>query len=105
EIIFHSAKFTHHQQFTCASCHPNNGSDGLSWKTDPTGTGEPLNTRALHGVRDTGPFGWHGESSTLEARAKNTMKEVHKHQLSDAAASAIAAYVRTLDPPRPLPQK
>ena len=105
EILFHSAKFTVQQQFTCASCHPGHGSDGLSWMTDPKGRSESLNTRALHGVRDTGPFGWKGESDTFEQRAKNTMREVHKHQLSDAAASSIAAFLETLDPPRPLPQK
>ena len=33
------------------------------------------------------------------------MGEVHKHKLSDAGASAIAAFLETLDPPRPLPQK
>jgi YVTN family beta-propeller protein len=104
EIVFHSAKFTFQQQFTCASCHPNQGSDGLSWNTSPDGKGEHLNTRALQGVRDTMPFGWRGESETLQGRAKNTMRDVHKHQLSDAAASAIAAYLETLDPPRPLPR-
>ncbi len=105
EILFHSAKHTIQQQFTCASCHPNNGSDGLSWNTSPDGKGEWLNTRALHGVRDTYPFGWKGESETLEERAKNTMRDVHKHKLSDADASAIAAYLKTLDPLRPLPPK
>jgi len=105
EILFHSAKHTVQQQFTCASCHPNNGADGLSWDTAAKPTGERLNTRALHGVRATSPFGWKGNSETLQERAKNTMREVHKHQLSDADASAIAAYLETLDPPRPLPQK
>lgn len=104
EILFHSAKFTFHQQFTCASCHPNQGADGLTWNSSPDGRGEPLNTRALHGVRDTGPLGWMGDSDSFEKRAKNTMREVHKHGLSDAAASVIAAYMKTLDPPRPLPQ-
>jgi YVTN family beta-propeller protein len=105
EILFHSAKHTVQQQFTCASCHPNNGSDGLSWDTSSKPTGEHLNTRALHGVRDTVPFGWKGNSQSLQDRAKNTMREVHKHKLSDADASAISAYLETLDPPRPLPQK
>jgi YVTN family beta-propeller protein len=105
EILFHSAKHTFQQQFTCATCHPNNGADGLSWDTSPKGNGERLNTRALHGVRDTGPFGWRGESETFVARVKNTMAEVHKHKISDADASAIAAYLETLDPPRPLAQK
>jgi cytochrome c553 len=105
EIVFHSARFTFQQQFTCASCHPGNGSDGLTWNTSLDGQGEPFNSRDLRGVRDTGPFGWKGESDTFQQRAKNTMKEVHKHELSDAAASALASFLETLEPPRPLTQK
>ena len=104
QILFHSARQTVQQQFTCASCHPNNGSDGLAWDTSSKPTGEHLNTRALHGVRDTSPFGWKGGTQTLEERAKNTTREVHKHDLSDADAAAIAANLQTLDPTRPLPQ-
>jgi YVTN family beta-propeller protein len=104
EVLFHSAKHTFQQQFTCASCHPNGGSDGLAWDTSREGTGEHLNTRDLHGVRDTGPFGWRGESETLADRVRNTMREVHRHKISDANASDLAAYLETLEPRRPLPQ-
>src|SRR5262249_8893773 len=72
EILFHSAKSTFQQHFTCASCHPGGGADGLAWDTSPQGTGEHLDTRSLHGVRDTAPFGWKGDSDTLAARAHNT---------------------------------
>jgi YVTN family beta-propeller protein len=105
EILFHSAKHTFQQQFSCASCHPGGGSDGLAWDTSEKGTGEHLNSRDLHGVRDTRPFGWRGESETLANRVKNTMQHVHKHQISDKDANAVAAFLETLDPCRPLPRK
>ncbi len=105
EILFHSAKHTFQQQFSCASCHPGGGSDGLAWDTSNLGTGEHLNSRDLHGVRDTRPFGWKGESETLANRVKNTMRHVHKHPISDKDAAAVAAFLETLDPHRPLPQK
>jgi YVTN family beta-propeller protein len=105
EILFHSARHTFQQQFTCATCHPQGGADGLSWDTSPKGTEGPLNTRALHGVRDTSPFGWRGESDTLAARVKRTMRGVHRHQISEEDAFALAAYLETLDPRRPLPQQ
>jgi YVTN family beta-propeller protein len=104
QMLFHSAKFTFQQQFTCASCHPGGGSDGLAWDTSAKPTGEHLNTRALHGVGDTAPFGWRGESETLVARIKNTMREVHRHDIADDDAADIAAFLKTLAPPRPLPQ-
>ena len=31
EILFHSATLTFQGQFSCASCHPDGGSDGLNW--------------------------------------------------------------------------
>ena len=105
EILFHSAKHTFEQQFSCASCHPGGGSDGLAWDTSKTGVGEHLNSRDLRGVRDTRPFGWKGESETLANRVKNTMRHVHKHPISDKDADAVAAFLQTLDPCRPLPQK
>ncbi|HMF20141.1 MAG TPA: c-type cytochrome [Gemmataceae bacterium] len=105
EILFHSAKHTVQQQFSCASCHPGGGSDGLAWDTSDKGTGEHLNSRDLHGVRDTRPFGWKGESETLANRVKNTMRHVHKHKISDKDANAVAAFLQTLDPCRPLPHK
>ena len=57
EILFHSAKFTVQQQFTCASCHPDGGSDGLNWDLPRDGVGNFLNTRSLLGVKDTAPYG------------------------------------------------
>lgn len=43
----------------CASCHPEGGEDGHTWKF--TGTGD-RRTQPLHiGLRDTAPFHWNGD--------------------------------------------
>jgi cytochrome c peroxidase len=43
----------------CASCHPEGGEDGRTWRFK--GTGE-RRTQALHvGLRDTAPFHWNGD--------------------------------------------
>ena len=43
----------------CASCHPEGGEDGHTWRF--AGTGE-RRTQALHvGLRDTAPFHWNGD--------------------------------------------
>ncbi|MEI9951882.1 MAG: cytochrome-c peroxidase [Pseudomonadota bacterium] len=43
----------------CASCHPEGGEDGRTWRF--AGTGE-RRTQALHvGLRDTAPFHWSGD--------------------------------------------
>src|SRR5262249_51209358 len=39
EVLFNSAKMTFQGQFTCASCHPDGGSDGLNWDLTRDGIG------------------------------------------------------------------
>jgi cytochrome c peroxidase len=49
----------------CASCHPEGGEDGRTWKF--AGTGE-RRTQALHvGLRDTAPFHWNGDLPNVGA--------------------------------------
>jgi YVTN family beta-propeller protein len=105
EILFNSGKMTFHGQFTCASCHPNGGSDGLSWDLTRDGIGNFKRTKSLLGVKDTAPYGWHGSSSTLADRIAGTLRTLHRHEPTDAEVADLAAYLRTLPPPRPLPQK
>jgi DNA-binding beta-propeller fold protein YncE/mono/diheme cytochrome c family protein len=103
EILFNSAKLTFSQQFTCASCHPNGGSDGLNWDLPRDGVGNFVQTRSLLGVRHTAPYGWHGTSKTLADRVRGTLETLHQYKPSAAEVDAIAAYLETLEPPRLLP--
>lgn len=49
----------------CASCHPEGGEDGRTWRF--SGTGE-RRTQALHvGLRDTAPFHWNGDLPNVGA--------------------------------------
>jgi DNA-binding beta-propeller fold protein YncE len=103
EVLFHSSRMTFQGQFSCASCHPRGGSDGLNWDLSRDGLGNFLNTRSLRGARDTAPYGWHGASPTLADRIAGTMRTVHRHEPSASDVDDLAAYLGTLAPPRPLP--
>jgi YVTN family beta-propeller protein len=105
EILFNSAKMTFQGQFSCASCHPDGGGDGLTWDLTRDGVGNFMNTRALWGVRDTAPYGWHGSSPTLADRVTGTLRTLHQHEPQGGQVDDIIAYLRTLEPPRPLPRK
>jgi YVTN family beta-propeller protein len=105
EMLFNSAKLTFHQQFSCASCHPDGGSDGLNWDLPRDGVGNFLNTRALWGVKDTGPYGWHGTSATLADRAAGTLRTLHQHEPTEQEVSDLVAYLQSLKFPRPLPTR
>ncbi|GBD35398.1 hypothetical protein HRbin36_00510 [bacterium HR36] len=101
EILFHSAKLTHLQQFSCASCHPGGGADGLNWDLPRDGIGNPKNTRALWGCRDTAPYGWLGSSVTLADRIAGTLRTAHRYEPTEEELAALVAYVAALPPPPP----
>jgi YVTN family beta-propeller protein len=104
EILFHSGKMTFQGQFTCASCHPDGGSDGLTWDLTRDGIGNFLNTRPLWGVKDTAPYGWHGTSPTLADRVAGTLRTLHRHEPQGSELDDLVAYLKTLEPRRPLPR-
>src|SRR5581483_9398432 len=91
-ILFHSSKMTALGQFSCASCHPGGGSDGLAWDLSRDGIGNFLNTRALWGAKDTGPYGWLASSPTLPDRIAGTLRTLHHHEPSSAELADIAAF-------------
>ena len=68
EYLFNHASMTRAQRFTCASCHPDGMSDGLTWQFVHVKDGiERRNSRDLRaGIADTAPFRWSGAEKTLE---------------------------------------
>jgi YVTN family beta-propeller protein len=66
--LFTSAHITKAGKFTCNTCHPDGGSEGLVWKFAHTKDGLDLrNSRDLRGVvLMTGPYGWTGRENDLE---------------------------------------
>ena len=66
ERIFHSAAATYGRQFSCHSCHPDGGVDGITYDIEPDGIGlNPVDNRSLRGVLDTAPFKWTGKNPSL----------------------------------------
>lgn len=65
--LFNSAGLTRSSRFTCNSCHPDGGSDGLTWNFVHVPDGFKLrNTRDLRsGVLNSAPFRWSGFDATL----------------------------------------
>jgi YVTN family beta-propeller protein len=102
ERIFHDAAFCDSRAFSCASCHPDGGSDGLNWRLEGR-RGGALNTKSLLGLAATEPFGWRGKSATLPDRAASTFRKTMGHDIAGPDAAAVGAYLATLEaPPSPL---
>lgn len=67
ERIFHSAAITYGRQFSCHTCHPDGGIDGITYDIEPDGLGvNPVDNRTLRGILDTAPFKWTGKNPSLQ---------------------------------------
>ena len=69
EILFHDASFSFQGQFSCATCHPDNHVDGLTWDLEPDGLGRNrVDNRTLRGIAETAPFKWNAKNPDLETQ-------------------------------------
>ncbi|HOJ59757.1 MAG TPA: multiheme c-type cytochrome [bacterium] len=66
ERLFHSADICYGNQFSCHTCHPDGGIDGITYDIEPDGIGiNPVDNRTLKGILDTAPFKWEGTNPSL----------------------------------------
>ncbi len=84
--------------FACASCHIEGGTDGLSWRIGPQALQTPILAGRING---THPFKWDGSDTTLAATFATTTKRLGGSGLDEKESNAIAAYLKSLPPPRP----
>jgi DNA-binding beta-propeller fold protein YncE len=98
-VLFHSAQPQISQSGTlaCASCHPDNRADGLSWRIDK----KELQTPLLSGrVVGTHPYKWDGGDATLRDSLRSTMKRLGGVGLPRKETDALASYLESLPPVR-----
>ncbi|MFQ5493978.1 MAG: hypothetical protein ACE5EX_01225 [Phycisphaerae bacterium] len=101
ERIFHSAARTFQGQFSCASCHPDSGFDGLQYDLEPDGLGENiLDNRNLRGVAGTGPFKWVGSNPdiTTQCGTRTAKWIVRTGWIGATGVVNLAAYIRSIRP-------
>lgn len=83
EALFHDARRSHNQWFSCNTCHNDGHTCGLNFDTlNDDSYNNPKLTPSLRGVTRTGPWTWHGWQK-------------------DLGASVIKSYTQTLCGPRP----
>ncbi|HLL23314.1 MAG TPA: c-type cytochrome [Kofleriaceae bacterium] len=98
-VLFHSANHTMARRgaMACASCHPDNRADGLSWRIEK----KELQTPILAGrVTGTHPYKWDGGDKDLTTSLTMTMKRLGGSGLDSSYTAALAAYVEGLPAPR-----
>ncbi|RME37760.1 MAG: hypothetical protein D6788_08775 [Planctomycetota bacterium] len=101
ERYFHSAARTFQQQFSCSSCHPDNGFDGLVYDLEPDGLGQNLvENRNLRGMAGTNPFKWIGSNPdiTTQCGSRTAKWIVRTGWLDTRQVVRLAAYIRSIPP-------
>lgn len=94
-VLFHAASTATSESgnLACASCHPDNRADGLSWRIEK----HELQTPLLAGrVVGTHPYKWDGGDATLRDSLRSTMKRLGGSGLARRDIDALAAYLEAL---------
>ena len=94
-ILFHSADpaVSARGSMACATCHPDNRADGLSWRIEKHELQTPLLAGRMLG---THPFKWDGGDPDLNASLTSTMKRLGGFGLDKPQTAALTAYVEAL---------
>lgn len=111
EILFHEARRSFNQWYSCNTCHSDGHTDGLDFDTLNDGyqdlSTSHLKSRkkvpTLRRVSFTAPWTWHGWQKSLEqATVESFTKSMRGPAPSAEEAKAVVAYLGSLDyPPNP----
>jgi cytochrome c peroxidase len=107
EAIFYDAGRSHHQWFSCNSCHPDGHTSGRTFDTlNDDSFGNPKLTPSLRGVTKTGPWTWHGWQTDLGKSIEKSLTDtLYGAKPSPDDVQAVLAFLEALDhPPSPYRQ-
>lgn len=106
--LFATAKIVKGEQFSCNSCHPDGGTDGISWKfvhvPDALGKQTDRNAKALRGnLAGSAPYRWSGHEPTIQHFVEGELKGLlQTPTVTDAEKAALIDYVGAIpEPPNP----
>lgn len=102
--LFNYASISFQKQMSCATCHPENGVDGLTYDIAVDGgMGHNLvDNLTLRGLAETAPFKWTGKNPTLERQEGPRAAQLffRTHGFEDPQNREIVAFIESI-PPRP----
>lgn len=104
EAVFYDAKRSHHQWFSCHTCHPDGHTSGRAFDTlNDDSQSNPKMTPTLRGVARTAPYTWHGWQEGLgDAVEKSITETLWGKPPSKDDVRAVVAFLGTLEhPPSP----
>jgi cytochrome c peroxidase len=106
ETIFYDARRSHHQWFSCHTCHTDGHTCVRLFDTlNDESYGNPKMVTTLRNITRTGPYTWHGWQDKLEdAIVKSFTETMFGPKPTPEEVKAFYAYLETLEhPPAPTP--
>lgn len=103
ERMFTWAGKTFQGQFSCRSCHPDGGVDGLNYDFDGDGVGDNLlDNRSLQGLAGTWPFKWNGKNPSLAVQCGPRFAKVlmRTDPFDGAQLEDLTRFVESMPPAR-----
>lgn len=102
EAIFHDARRSLDQWYSCHSCHYDGGANAVPMDTQNDGSNLTYKTvLPLHHVSETAPWTWHGWQNDLgAAMRKSITSTMLGPPPTDEDVEALVAYLKELVPPR-----
>jgi DNA-binding beta-propeller fold protein YncE len=98
EMLFHDAKRSFGNWYSCNSCHTEGHTNGSKFDTQNDGSfGKPKKVLSLRGVTQTSPWTWHGWQKSLDSAISESF--VHSMQGNEPTKDEVAAtraYLETL---------
>lgn len=101
EEIFHDARRSLDQWYSCHTCHFEGGGNTVTFDTLNDGSvGSYKTVLPLWGVARTGPWTWHGWQDDLTTSLRKSLVDsMQGPEPSGEDVAALAAYLATLEPP------
>jgi len=101
EAIFHDARRSLDQWYSCHTCHFEGGASTVTFDTRNDGSvGTYKTVLPLWGVAATGPWTWHGWQTDLaQSLEKSLVESMQGPQPSADDVAALGAYLESLSPP------
>lgn len=109
EALFHDARLSFNQWYSCNTCHSDGHTNGQDFDTLNDGWQDRSTahdrsrkkTPSLRRVAQTGPWTWHGWQTSLEdSTVESLTKSMQGDRPRPEDVKALVAYLRTLDYPR-----
>jgi len=101
EAIFHDARRSLDQWYSCHTCHHEGGGNTITFDTLNDGSvGTYKTVLPLWGVARTGPWTWHGWQKDLQTSLRKSLVDsMQGPEPTDDDIAALEAFLRSLEPP------